>query len=99
MAEPDYVDGRKVSQQKTMDKWREVTLGNLVEIRHGFAFKGDYIHDEPQGDVLLTPGNFAIGGGSPPKGASGKSETISLSTMKAMCQKSLSFAKATYLSR
>ena len=43
--------------------WREVTLGNLVDIRHGFAFKGHSIHDESQGDVLLTPGNFAIGGG------------------------------------
>ncbi len=44
-------------------KWREVTLGDLVDIKHGFAFKGASIHDEPQGDVLLTPGNFAIGGG------------------------------------
>ena len=43
--------------------WREVTLGNLIDIRHGFAFKGHSIHDESQGDVLLTPGNFAIGGG------------------------------------
>ncbi len=30
---------------------------------HGFAFPGEHIHDEPLGDVLLTPGNFAIGGG------------------------------------
>ena len=43
--------------------WTETTLGNLVEIKHGFAFKGQFIHDEPDGDVLLTPGNFAIGGG------------------------------------
>ena len=44
-------------------EWRDVTLGDLIDIRHGFAFKGVSIHDEPQGDVLLTPGNFAIGGG------------------------------------
>ena len=43
--------------------WREVTLGDLIVTKHGFAFKGGSIHDEPQGDVLLTPGNFAIGGG------------------------------------
>ena len=44
-------------------KWRETNLGDLVDIKHGFAFKGHSIHDEPKGDVLLTPGNFAIGGG------------------------------------
>ena len=45
------------------DEWCEVLLGDLIEIRHGFAFKGKFIHDGPQGDLLLTPGNFAIGGG------------------------------------
>ena len=44
-------------------EWREVTLAELVHIKHGFAFKGISIHDEPVGDVLLTPRNFAIGGG------------------------------------
>ena len=41
----------------------ETALGDLIDIVHGFAFKGKFIHDEPRGDVLLTPGNFAIGGG------------------------------------
>ncbi len=44
-------------------EWGEVKLGNLIEIEHGFAFKGEFIHDEPTGDVLLTPGNFSLGGG------------------------------------
>jgi len=44
-------------------EWSESSLGDLVEIEHGFAFKGDYFRDEPPGDILLTPGNFAIGGG------------------------------------
>ena len=44
-------------------EWRNVTLEDLIDIRHGYAFKGKFIHDEPQGDLLLTPGNFAIGGG------------------------------------
>ena len=44
-------------------EWTKNTLVELIEILHGYAFKGEYFHDEPQGDVLLTPGNFAIGGG------------------------------------
>ena len=43
--------------------WRDTTLRDLIEIRHGFAFGGRFIHDEPDGNILLTPGNFAIGGG------------------------------------
>src|SRR5712692_8191626 len=43
--------------------WTLTMLGDLVEIKHGFAFDGEYFRDEPPGDVLLTPGNFAIGGG------------------------------------
>ena len=43
--------------------WREVTLADLVDITHGFPFKGEFINDKPQGDILLTPRNFTIGGG------------------------------------
>ena len=43
--------------------WVEVSLADLVDIKHGFAFKGEYFTDEPSEAVLLTPGNFAIGGG------------------------------------
>ena len=50
-------------QRAPREEWREVALGDLIEIRHGFAFKGSSIHDEARGDILLTPGNFAIGGG------------------------------------
>lgn len=46
-----------------MGEWQKVRLGDLIEIKHGFAFKGEFFHDEPPGDFLLTPGNFAIGGG------------------------------------
>ncbi len=44
-------------------EWRECALGELIDVKHGFAFPGEFIHDKPRGDVLLTPGNFAIGGG------------------------------------
>jgi type I restriction enzyme S subunit len=43
--------------------WEEYSLGDLIEIKHGFAFSGEYFKDDPQGDILLTPGNFSIGGG------------------------------------
>lgn len=43
--------------------WVESLLQDVIEIKHGFAFSGEYFRDEPPGDVLLTPGNFAIGGG------------------------------------
>ena len=43
--------------------WREHRLSDLVDIKHGFAFKGEFFSDEPTNDVLLTPGNFNIGGG------------------------------------
>lgn len=46
-----------------MKGWSKTRLSDLVEIKHGYAFKGEYFTDEPSGTVLLTPGNFAIGGG------------------------------------
>jgi len=45
------------------DSWQRVRLEELVTVKHGFAFPGKHIHDQPVGDILLTPGNFAIGGG------------------------------------
>ena len=58
-----YVVVQERAKHTTADEWREVALGDLINIGHGFAFKGASIHDEPRGDVLLTPGNFAVGGG------------------------------------
>ena len=46
-----------------MTEWREVKLGELISIKHGYAFKGDDITTDDNGIVLVTPGNFAIGGG------------------------------------
>ncbi|AIP59889.1 restriction endonuclease subunit S [Burkholderia pseudomallei] len=43
--------------------WRPITLGALFKVKHGFAFKGEFFTDEPQDTVLVTPGNFSIGGG------------------------------------
>ena len=61
--ERGYVVVQEGADQRTASEWRRVTLSDLIHIKHGFAFKGSSIHDDPQGDILLTPGNFAIGGG------------------------------------
>ena len=38
-------------------------LGDFADIKHGFAFKGEYFSEKDNGIVLVTPGNFKIGGG------------------------------------
>lgn len=38
-------------------------LSEFIKIKHGYAFKGDCISTEDNGIVLVTPGNFCIGGG------------------------------------
>ncbi|MDE0043176.1 MAG: restriction endonuclease subunit S [Candidatus Poribacteria bacterium] len=46
-----------------VSEWVQTSLADLIDIKHGFAFKGAFIREEECDDVLLTPGNFAIGGG------------------------------------
>jgi type I restriction enzyme S subunit len=46
-----------------MTSWKEYKLSDIVSVKHGFAFKGEYFSDEPTADILLTPGNINIGGG------------------------------------
>ncbi|ADE14071.1 restriction modification system DNA specificity domain protein [Nitrosococcus halophilus Nc 4] len=46
-----------------MSDWRPVILGSLLEIKHGYAFPGKEITTKETNDVLVTPGNFEIGGG------------------------------------
>lgn len=42
--------------------WRTTTLGELIDVKHGYAFKSKFFTN--QGEMLvLTPGNFPIGGG------------------------------------
>ena len=42
--------------------WTEITLGDALSIKHGFAFKGAYFADDGA-YVILTPGNFHEKGG------------------------------------
>ena len=46
-----------------MDGWKYIKLGDIIDIKHGYGFKGEYFVEEPNHNFLLTPGNFAIGGG------------------------------------
>ena len=43
--------------------WEQHELGDFVNIKHGYAFKGEFFSSEETSDVLMTPGNFRIGGG------------------------------------
>jgi type I restriction enzyme S subunit len=45
-----------------MSSWRDTTLGEALEVKHGYAFKGQYFADEGPA-IVLTPGNFYEGGG------------------------------------
>jgi len=47
--------------------WRECRLGDLLEIKHGFAFLGEHFAVEGT-HIVLTPGNFFDEGGFKHKG-------------------------------
>jgi type I restriction enzyme S subunit len=50
-----------------MKAWSEIRLGEVIKIKHGFAFKGKHFSDH--GDyILLTPGNVYPKGGLKLKG-------------------------------
>lgn len=44
------------------DEWKEIYLGEIIKIKHGYAFKGEYFSDEGE-YIVLTPGNFFEEGG------------------------------------
>jgi type I restriction enzyme S subunit len=46
-----------------MSEWKEIKLADLLDIKHGFAFPGSGITEEKTNHILVTPGNFNIGGG------------------------------------
>jgi type I restriction enzyme S subunit len=43
--------------------WKVSMIADLLSIKHGYAFKGEFFKDEPTKNILVTPGNFKIGGG------------------------------------
>ena len=54
-----------------MNRYPEKRLGELIEIKHGFAFEGQYFVDDGS-YMLLTPGNFAEIGGFRDRGGKQK---------------------------
>ncbi|MEI6827087.1 MAG: restriction endonuclease subunit S [Desulfuromonadales bacterium] len=44
-------------------EWPTFLLSDLITVKHGFAFKGEFFTDEATEYQLTTPGNFAINGG------------------------------------
>lgn len=46
-----------------MAEWLPARIGDFVLIKHGYAFSGTHITDEPTENILVTPGSFNIGGG------------------------------------
>ena len=53
----------KLLEQINIEERTPLVLSDYIKIKHGFAFKGEYFSAQPTSDVLVTPGNFAIGGG------------------------------------
>jgi type I restriction enzyme, S subunit len=43
--------------------WEEKLLKEYISIKHGFAFKGEFISTDKNNQILVTPGNFKVGGG------------------------------------
>ena len=46
-----------------MNNFKKITIGDVAEIKHGWAFPGSGITEYPSENVLVTPGSFKIGGG------------------------------------
>lgn len=44
-------------------EWRSFKLKDHIKIKHGFAFKGQHITTQETNNIVLTPGNFHVGGG------------------------------------
>lgn len=53
----------KLLEQINTEKRIPTKLSDFIKIKHGFAFKGEHFSAQPTNDILVTPGNFAIGGG------------------------------------
>jgi len=49
--------------EEVQEDWEERKLGDFIKIKHGYAFKGEFITTDLSKQILVTPGNFNIGGG------------------------------------
>lgn len=49
--------------EEAQEDWEKRILGDYVNVKHGYAFSGEFITTEKNNQILVTPGNFKIGGG------------------------------------
>jgi type I restriction enzyme S subunit len=56
---------REVPDRRSV--WHDCTIGDLLEIKHGYAFLGEHFSNEGT-HIVLTPGNFYEEGGFKQKG-------------------------------
>lgn len=49
--------------EESQDDWAHKKLSDFIRIKHGYAFKGEFITSDVTNQILVTPGNFKIGGG------------------------------------
>ncbi|MDP2302554.1 MAG: restriction endonuclease subunit S [Ignavibacteria bacterium] len=45
------------------ESWEVIKLKEFINVKHGYAFKGEHISNSEHDQILVTPGNFKIGGG------------------------------------
>lgn len=43
--------------------WDVIKIGDVLQIKHGYAFKGEYFSNNDNGKIVVTPGNFRLDGG------------------------------------
>ena len=65
---PYKSSGGKMEYNAELEKevpkgWEVNSLSEFLSIKHGYAFKGEFITQNETGNILLSPGNFEIGGG------------------------------------
>ena len=48
-------------------KWQQITFGEILHVKHGWAFKSEYFSDAGE-HIVLTPGNFYEEGGFKSRG-------------------------------
>lgn len=52
-----------IDPENLPEGWRWGKLEEIISVKHGYAFEGKYFTEDINENILLTPGNFKIGGG------------------------------------
>lgn len=52
-----------IEPENLPEGWRWGRLDEIISVKHGYAFEGKYFTEDATENILLTPGNFKIGGG------------------------------------